>query len=412
MPVQSRAALILISVINLVSSELFQMSHFPYWLSMDTNSPAGLESHTSVSVMQCAFICLKRERCIVTMFNKTNNKCSLLWKYPSGLQHKDLEESNGPTDVVISLLLNPCSAKPCLGEGECIGKEHSLEFKCKCRYNLTGQFCENEVTGDSCLHIHAVYNTNFSGTYKLQAAEGNGELTQAYCDMNKIDSSERSCYAIKMKYPTAKSGLYKIYSSTTMTAKMTVYCDMDTDKGGWTQVMRIKSNTSDFSSFESSAPRTVGGISSSCLDGFEPAGNYYLNHFGMYYIHSVTDSQEIRFYCRSKQLNTSFHIKTLRGSKNGTIIAQRYSMVNNPLVDVCGAFTSLSGDSSNFIEKCTELITATTIYSPFYFNGYAAFWNTAYPKFACFDKVGLSDSVMFMPKNVIFDGDLWEVYIR
>ena len=176
--------------------------------------------------------------------------------------------------------------------------------------------------------------------------------------------------------------------------------------------MRIKSNTNDFSSFESSALRSVGSTSSSCLDGFEPAGNYYFNHFGMHYIQTVIDSQEIRFYCRSTHLNTSFHIKTLRGSKNGTIIAQRYALVNHPLVEVCGAFASLQGDSSNFIEKCAELITATTISSPFYFNEFTAFWNTAYSKFACLDKVGLSDSATSMPKNVIFDGDLWEVYIR
>ena len=105
MPLQSRDILILICVIDMVSSGMFQMSFFPYRLSMDTNFSARLESHTSVSVMKCAFICLKRERCIVTMFNKTNNQCSLLWKYQSGLSLKDLEESNGQTDVVISLLL-------------------------------------------------------------------------------------------------------------------------------------------------------------------------------------------------------------------------------------------------------------------------------------------------------------------
>ena len=105
MPVQSRDTLILISVINLVSSKLFQMSYLPYRLSMDTNFSARLESHTSVSVMKCAFICLKRERCIVTMFYKTDNQCSLLWKYLPGLSLMDLEESNGQTDVVISLLL-------------------------------------------------------------------------------------------------------------------------------------------------------------------------------------------------------------------------------------------------------------------------------------------------------------------
>ena len=90
-------------------------------------------------------------------------------------------------------------------------------------------------------------------------------------------------------------------------------------------------------------------------------------------------------------------------------------MVEYPFVELCGAFASLPGDTSNFIEKCSELITSTTTVVPFSFkenSGIPAFWIIAYSQFACLDKVGLSDSTQDWPDNAIFQGDLWEVYVR
>ena len=65
-------------------------------------------------------------------------------------------------------------------------------------------------------------------------------------------------------------------------------------KGGWTQVLFVKSYTSDLGIFNAQ-PLTM--VSSSTLIGFSPMGNYAFQTDALAALQQVTSSTQFRFRC-------------------------------------------------------------------------------------------------------------------
>lgn len=173
--------------------------------------------------------------------------------------------------------------------------------------------------------------------------------------------------------------------------------------GGWTQVLHVKSRTSDILTFIGQ-PITM--VSASTLVGFSPNGNYAFKTNALSALRNVTNLTQFRFRCQTT--SKILHIRT------NAAVSTYLSSFSSSAPTSCGSFQRLPDDNSILGTDCAkwkhdtekwagginEKLTDHTM-----FIVSIAHWNLLETsrRFECDD---------YRRYPFIHNNDLWEVYVR
>ena len=137
-------------------------------------------------------------------------------------------------------------------------------------------------------------------------------------------------------------------------------------KGAWTRIFSYQNN-------EEIADDLTANVTDEMTSYLKKGSGRYIS---MNALKNLVESglyQQIRFYCTSKNIGRTIHLKTLL-NENGKKVLEGYALSEIALVSSCGSFEVYSDDTSYVSRHCEEWVGRDNSGT-----GHTGYWNYFYP---------------------------------
>jgi len=242
-------------------------------------------------MLTCSLLCLTKRGCITSLYVIHEDQCILLETYLNSVEkYHSTKDEDDQTKVIVLRAEDPCQPNPCHEEAQCIRRESG--YNCLCPANRKAKFCDEEIQGKSCLDIQERYKNValLDGYYKI-------------------------------------GGIFK------------AYCEMASEGGGWTEVVKIISNTNTNSEMDYAEY--------SELKNANAQGNYFMTSQALQELHRIANFTKMRFKCRAAVPGRTMHLETKSRKELDYLMG-----VSDVRPEQCQAFEQLQDDTSELGSKC------------------------------------------------------------
>jgi len=135
---------------------------------------------TVYDIFNCTFECLSNPLCFSMNMAASKGANGVLWcELLSSDKYRNPKDHGGNKSSHHVSIVSPCSSSPCQNGGTCLPSYRHDKFKCHCKNNFAGEYCE-KVVADSCDKAYELSNRNAS---QLVLLRFNSKAVTVLCHM-------------------------------------------------------------------------------------------------------------------------------------------------------------------------------------------------------------------------------------